>query len=488
MSKAIYEINTRVWIKRFTHNGKIPRLIDVPIEYWKTLAEKGIKNIWLMGIWETVPETVEKYCFTDGLKNEYDHALPNWKREDIIGSPYAINNYNLNNELSTVGEFLQFKQNLNRIGLKIILDFIPNHFSADSSLLKTNHEIFLKGTEELLHKDYETFFKAKDGTIYAHGKDPYFPAWQDTVQINYLSESAVEFMVEALASITNLCDGVRCDMAMLSLNKVFYRNWHDVLFALGFNKTEEEFWSKAIKRTKSLSPKFLFIAEAYWDMEWNLQKLGFDFTYDKRLLERLEYGDAINIRGHLLAEAEFQQKSVRFIENHDEQRAITALGIEKSKAAAVIISTVQGIPLYNDGEFEGSKIKLPVQLGKEPKEVDDKSFIEFYDNLLNIIDHPIFIEGAWSLLTPIELEDDYSSKNILAWEWTLNKEKRVIVVNYSSASAYCRVQFSVGSTQTKTKLVDLLNNRVYERDVKEIEEHGLFIHLEKYRSHIFEIV
>jgi glycosidase len=488
MSKAIYEINTRVWIKRFSHNGNVPRLIDVPTEYWETLASKGIKYVWLMGVWETVPETVEKYCFAEGLKNEYNQALPEWTEEDVIGSPYAVNNYNLNKELSTVGEFLQFKQNLNRIGLKVILDFIPNHFSADTVLLKTNQEIFLKGNEELLHKDSETFFRAKDGNIYAHGKDPYFPAWQDTVQVNYFSESTIEFMTEALLSLTTLCDGVRCDMAMLSLNKVFHRNWIEVLFALGVKDRKDEFWSVAIEKVKRVSPKFIFIAEAYWDMEWQLQKLGFDFTYDKRLLERLEYGDAENIRGHLHAEREFQEKSVRFIENHDEQRAVTAFGIEKSKAAAIIISTIQGIPFYNDGEFEGRRIKLPVQLGREPSEEDDKSLIEFYDNLLSIVEHPIFIDGEWSLLQSIELENDYSYKNILAWEWSLSKEKRVVVVNYSSSSAYCRVRFNIDSNQEKTNLVDLLNNRVYERDVKEIKEYGLFIHLEKYKSHIFEIV
>lgn len=483
MISAIYEINTRVWIKRFSKNGIDAKLIDIPTEYWETLYNKGIKYIWLMGIWETI----SKYCFDKGLIYDYELALPDWKTEDVIGSPYSINNYHINKSLATTNEFIKFKESLNNLGLKIILDFIPNHFSANTELLKTNPEVFLKGKHELFLNDKTTYYEARNGNIYAHGRDPNFPAWQDTIQVNYFSEPAREFMINSLIKITQLCDGVRCDMAMLAINEIFKKTWNDDLIFSNKNEIMDEFWSVAIERTKAVREDFLFIAEAYWNLEWELQQFGFDFTYDKRLLDRLEFSNTENIVGHLSAEKKYQQKSIRFIENHDENRAITAFGIEKSKAAAVVMSTIQGATLFHDGQFEGKNVRLPVQLGREPNEVINNSLVEFYYNLLKIVNHPVFTEGYWNLITPIKLDNDSTHKNILSWEWILENEKRIIVINYSDSTSYCRIKFNVNKKTKIVKLTNLLNCTEYEREVSEIENSGLFIHLETFECHIFEI-
>ncbi len=71
----------------------------------------------------------------------------------------------------------------------------------------------------------------------------------------------------------------------------------------------------------------------------------------------LKVGQLSEIRGHLMADQEFQEKSVRFIENHDEERAISSFGQDKSKAAAIIMSTIPGMKLYHDGQFLAKKIK-----------------------------------------------------------------------------------------------------------------------------------
>jgi hypothetical protein len=60
---------------------------------------------------------------------------------------------------------------------------------------------------------------------------------------------------------------------------------------------------------------------AYWDLEWTLQRQGFDHCYDKRLYDRMSAGGAGQVRGHLGADLTYQQRLVRFLENHDEPRA-----------------------------------------------------------------------------------------------------------------------------------------------------------------------
>lgn len=488
MNSAIYEINTRVWVKRFAQNNNNPKLLDVPDDYWKSLVDKGIKYIWLMGIWKTVPEIIEKTCFTDGLIHEYNLALPDWKPEDVIGSPYAIDNYTINESLASTNEFIQLKQNLNKLGLKIILDFVSNHFSAESSLLSTNPEIFLEGDENLLSSEKRTYFKAKNEKIYAHGKDPYFQAWQDTIQVNYFSPVAQQFMIDSLIDLTKLCDGVRCDMAMLPMHNVFQKTWNAHTMLVNLDINENEFWYNAINQTKNVKSDFLFIAEAYWDLEWQLQQIGFDFTYDKKLLDRLEFSNAEHVAGHLNAEQSYQKKSLRFIENHDENRAIIAFGVEKSKTAAIVVATIQGNTLFHDGQFEGKTVRLPVQLGREPIEELENSIVKFYDKLLSIIKHPVFIDGEWSLLNTIQLHKDYTNRNVLTWQWNLNNDKRIVVVNFSDSDVYCRIKFDIDTSSDKVILHDLLNEQEYERNVEEILDDGLFIHLGAYMSHIFEIL
>ncbi len=189
----LYEINTRVWIKQF---GEQTKLSGIPESYFEDLANKGINIIWLMGIWKTPFSLIEQTCFTPDLVSAYTKALSNWKKTDVIGSPFAIDDYIVNPLLGNVDDLLKLKDNLNSFGLKLFLDFIPNHFSAATKFLESNPEIFLSGDEELYSKDQFTFFKSPNGEdkIFAHGRDPFFPAWDDTVQVNYFNNDARNFM------------------------------------------------------------------------------------------------------------------------------------------------------------------------------------------------------------------------------------------------------------------------------------------------------
>ena len=90
-------------------------------------------------------------------------------------------------------------------------------------------------------------------------------------------------MLGELQRIATQCDGVRCDMAMLELPEVFERTW---------GVDAQPFWPRATARSTTRTPGFAFMAEVYWDLEWTLQQQGFDYTYDKRLYDRLRERDA----------------------------------------------------------------------------------------------------------------------------------------------------------------------------------------------------
>lgn len=481
---SIFEINTRVWIKRFG----VKSLANIPDSYWEILKSKGIDFVWLMGIWKTCDSLIEKYCFEEGLVKNYDRALKDWKKEDIIGSPFAIDMYEINPTLGGKKAVLALKKKLNKMGMGLILDFIPNHLGACSSLIKTNPELFLQVSRDFYEKDPHTYFEGPYGINYfAHGRDPFFPAWQDTIQINFFSENTRNFLTDVLLGMPDICDGVRCDMAMLSLNNVFKNTWIGAVTANGFNPPAKEFWSEAIAKVKAKRGDFLFIAEAYWDLEWQLQQLGFDYTYDKKLTDRLRFGNAASVRDHLRAEESYQKKSVRFIENHDETRARAALGKEREKAAAVIISTIQGMRFYHDGQFEGKKIKLPVQLGREPVEPVCEEIKNYYDKLFSITSGEIFKNGNWFMVEPEQSwEGNNTYHNLLAWLVVLNNDKRLVVVNYSDINSSCRIKLDVVGYPDEFVLKDLLDNQSYTRSAEEVFHTGLYVELRPWQSHIFE--
>lgn len=487
INPTLYEINTRVWLKKF---GSSAKLASIPLTVFDDLASKGINIIWLMGVWKTNPSTIDKYCFEPELIAAYNRCLKDWTKSDVIGSPYSIDEYDVNPALGSWKELKDLKDYLNSIGIKLFLDFVSNHLSADSRYIQTNPEIFLKASEDFFKGDSFTFFKPEldPENFYAHGRDPFFPAWTDTIQINIFNPEARKFMTNILLKLTEVCDGVRCDMAVLPLNNVFQNTWLGVLNKFGFPRPETEFWKEAIIEVKKKNPDFIFLGEAYWDLEWNLQQLGFDFTYDKKLTERLAANDISGVKAHLQADKSYQLKSVRFLENHDEPRAIAKFGKHRSLAAATAISTIQGMKFFFDGQFEGKKSKLAVQLGREPEEKPCAGVSEYYDKLLAITKSEVFKEGDWRIMQPLTIGyGNNSFENLFAWQWALDNERRIIVINYSYSTSQCRLKLDIKHDKKKITLVDLLTNEHYERWVDEVNNAGLYIELKSHQSHIFSI-
>ena len=276
--------------------------------------------------------------------------------------------------------------------MRLLLDFVPNHVAPDHPWVIEHPEYFIRGTADDVRKDPSSFLEV-GGSVFACGRDPYFPAWPDVLQLNAYQPGLRQAVRDTVSDIAGQCDGIRCDMAMLLLNAVFERTWG----SRAGQPPLPEYWAELIPAIKAAHPDFLFIAEAYWDLEWELQQQGFDFCYDKRLYDRLEHGDAESVRLHLCADLPYQERLVRFIENHDEPRAAATFSPAKERAAAVTMATLPGARLFHEGQFEGRRVRLPVFLGRRPDEPADEELRAFYGKLLETIKSRVFRNGQWSL-------------------------------------------------------------------------------------------
>jgi hypothetical protein len=274
-------------------------------------------------------------------------------------------------------------------------------------------------------------------------------------------------------------------MAMLMLNAIFERTWG----ARSGPRPSTEYWVEVISAVKRQHPGFLFIAEAYWDLEWELQQQGFDFCYDKTLYDRIEHSNAESIRLHLCADLAYQSKLLRFIENHDEPRAASTFSETRERAAALTIATLPGSRLFHEGQFEGRKVRLPVFLGRRSAETPNPGLQRFYRTLLLAIDRPVFRQGTWTLCNRTGWVDNASCQNLVAWTWHDQDERYLVVVNLSDCASQARIQIpgpNLGGTTWL--LLDVLSSVTYERSGDEMISPGLYVELQPWAYHFFHFL
>jgi len=377
----LFQINTRCWLRVWSGLlGRPVTLANVPeveIASWK---QRGFTHIWLMGVWTTGLKTRDVARAQANLRALSVEAFGGGGEDKIVSSPFAVADYTVGTELGGPAALKQFRAQIQQHGLGLVLDFIPNHLGLDHRWLTEKNSLFVGSATQRP----EIFPVAHDGgaSWVAHGKDPYFPAWIDTAQLDYRLAPTRAAMIETLQSVAQQCDGVRCDMAMLLLNDIFAKTWAN--FPINTPAPPVEFWSEAISSVKQKHPQFLFIAEAYWDLEPRLQSLGFDYAYDKKFVDYLTQRDYGALQRHLTIEgAKFN--SVRFLENHDEARIASVLSVTEQKAAAVLLLAQPAMRLLHDGQLTGKTRRTPVQFADYWPEPANPETTTFYEHLLALL-------------------------------------------------------------------------------------------------------
>ncbi|NGN68224.1 alpha-amylase [Streptomyces sp. A7024] len=479
---VIHEVNTWVWLGELARRtGRPVGLGDVSKDAWDEITPHGVDAVWLMGVWERSAEGLGIALADPALRAAFTGALPDAGEADIAGSPYCIRRYAVDERIGGAAGLAVARAELDRRGVGLLLDYVPNHVAPDSPWLAEHPGYFVRGDRDDLERDPAAYYE-KGGQVYARGRDPYFAPWPDVVQLNAYSESLRTATADVLRDIGDMCDGVRCDMAMLMINDVFGRTWGERAGPV----PERDFWPTVLAAVRERHPGMTFVAEAYWDLEWDLQQQGFDFCYDKRLYDRLVNESPASVRGHLQADTGYQRHLVRFLENHDEPRAATTLGAAKERAAATLIATLPGATLWHEGQFTGRRTQLPVFLTRRPDEAPDEAQRVFHERLLARVHESRMRTGDWQLLGCDGWPDNPTHESLLAWCWSGEAGRHVIVVNLSGGRAQAMVRLPWEElTGTSWQLTDLVDGARYERGGDELLASGLYTDLDAWGSHIF---
>ena len=482
---ALFQINTRVWLTELSRAlGRAATLDDIPDAELDRLAAEGFDWIWMLSVWQTGLKGQQVSRNNPEWRAEFEQTLPDLTDNDIPGSGFAITDYQVHQQLGGPAALARLRARLRERGLKLMLDFVPNHTGLDHHWVETHPEYYIKGSELDLAtapQNYTWVKRAAGDLLLAYGRDPYFSGWPDTLQLNYANPDLQTAMIGELVNIAGQCDGVRCDMAMLVLPDIFQSTW---------GHPSPPFWARATAAVREQHPGFCFLAEVYWDREWTLQQDGFDYTYDKRLYDRLRERNSRATREHFLADMAFQNKLARFLENHDEPRAAATFPAGVHEAAAVITFLSPGMRFFHQGQFQGRQKRISPHLNRAPLEPLNQRIEEFYSRLLSVLRRPAVREGDWQLLSCEPAWDgNWTSNCFLAFAWQGPAGERLIVaVNYAAHQSQCRVRLPFPDLDGKQwQLHDELATDTYDRDGHDLSSRGLYLDTSPWKASVFSI-
>jgi glycosidase len=460
----LYQLNTRVRIRQLgAELGRPATLDDLPDAELDRWQARGFDWIYLLGVWRTGAASRRVSREHPGWRTAFATTLADLTEDDICGSCFAVTSYTVLPDLGGDEALARLRGRLADRGLRLMLDFVPNHVALDHPWVEEAPDRFVGGTEEDLARRPQDYMRV-GGHVLAHGRDPGSEGWPDTLQLDHARPAVQEAMAAELVAVADRCDGIRCDMAMLVLPDVFERTW---------GRRPAPFWTAAIARLREQHPATLLLAEVYWGLEARLQQEGFDVTYDKGLYDRLRDLRADEVRDHL-RDGPAGHRGARFLENHDEPRAAVTFAPEVHRPASLATFLTPGLRFLHQGQLEGFRTHIPPHLCRGPAEPTDAGLAAWYDQLLELLRDPVVREGDWALTSCEPVAGHGASEAFLAWTWRLGAGPWwLVVLNYGPEPGRCRVHVPFEDVaDAPTVLVDRLSGARFERHGDELVRGG----------------
>jgi Alpha amylase, catalytic domain len=482
---ALYEVNTRVVLTELSRalerSATLDDIPDADLDHW---AELGFDWIWLLSVWQTGLAGQQVSRGNQEWRREFQATLPDLSDADITGSGFAIAGYAVHSKLGGEAALARLRERLRRRGLRLMLDFVPNHVALDHPWVEQHPDYFIQGSDEDLSRTPQNYCRLQTSrgvVVLAYGRDPYFAGWPDTLQLDYSNPATQQAMINELQKAAGQCDGVRCDMAMLVIPEIFERTW---------GRRAPAFWPEATRRVHQQFPDFCFMAEVYWDLEWTMQQQGFNYAYDKRLYDWLRDGHARPVREHLCADLAYQDKLARFMENHDEPRASVTFPRGMHEAVAIITYLSPGLRFFHQGQFEGRRKRISPHLSRAPCEQTDANLQHFYRKLMDVLHSPLVRDGNWHLVDCLPAwEGNWTYDCFIACTWHHTEDRRLLIaVNYAPNQSQCYIRLPFGDLAGRSvQLADLMGSACYERAGNELLTRGLYLDVAPWAYHAFEV-
>jgi hypothetical protein len=373
LNPCLYQINTRVWLNRLSRQiGRPATLDDIPDVELDELANSGFDWVYFLSVWQTGQAARQVSRSNPQWLAEYREILPDLQEEAICGSEFAITSYTLNTRLGKGLALIRLRDRLHQRGLKLMLDFVPNHTAPDHPWIREHPEYYVTGTEALLAEQPQNYY-----------------------------------------------------------------------------------------------------------------------TYDKRLYDRLREQQAHPVREHFRADLDYQRKSARFLENHDEPRAAATFPPGVHEAAAVLTCFCPGLRFFHQGQLQGWNRKISVHLCRGPQQPSDPGLQEFYRQLLDALRLSVFRIGDWQLLEcKPAWEGNWTGDCFIAFAWQgVDGQRAIAVVNYAPNQSQCYLTLPWPNLHGQMyRLNNLMATDSYGRSGDSLLSPGLYLDLPAWGYGVFELI
>lgn len=436
---VLFQINAVPFLQFCKQHLNLPtetRFTQLPDTVFRDIHDMGVEAIYLLGVF---PESIYAKNIAEQYAEDHLRGMKGLTRSDLRGSIFAIPTFDsFHPEIATDDEdFLAFKKRMERIGLKIILDMVPNHTAVDSG----NKDLVMRFTPEEFRNipgdAGHNFIEAENGVIYAYGKDASPQEWCDTLQYALHKPEVLTRLKEMTLRLAKKCHGLRFDMAHLLLPQIFTQSWGWTGINLENLQSLTHFWRSLSNELQEIDPNFITIAEAYGEGAQRLLEY-FDGVYDKEYydvleaisLGRLSISDFQEIFRKRIQD-EYAHRRVRFLQNHDEQPYKKVFGKAANALLLLQLYEPSGIFFLSDSQYFGHPHKLPVQVRKYPQEPLDTVTMELlYRELQRRKSDSIFKQGKCSLL------NTSAANQVVGVDYRMGERGVVIGYNLSDSRAY----------------------------------------------------
>ena len=132
---SLLQVNTRVFLTELSgYLGRAATLDDIPDGDLDRFAALGFDWVWMLSVWQTGAASQRVSRSHADWRREFEHTLPDLREDDIAGSGFAITGYTTHERLGGDAALARLRDRLRARGLRLMLDFVPNHTASRSSL------------------------------------------------------------------------------------------------------------------------------------------------------------------------------------------------------------------------------------------------------------------------------------------------------------------------------------------------------------------
>ncbi|HZL44349.1 MAG TPA: alpha-amylase, partial [Verrucomicrobiae bacterium] len=195
------------------------------------------------------------------------------------------------------------------------------------------------------------------------------------------------------------------------------------------------------------------------------------------------------VQEHLLgSKPEWVQASAHFLENHDEPRIASLLGLEEHRAAALLILSLPGMRLLHEGQLGGARVRVPVQWCSYVTEPVVPGIERMYEELLRALEVTAVGRGAGRILKAREAwQGNPTAQHFVLIQWQAETQGfDLAVINLAAHRSQCYAELSIANLAGKDWVMkDVLGAEEHKYSGQDLAGRGLYLDLPRMGAQLF---